>query len=257
MKKILVLMILLMVLPAYAANDFNNMGNLREYEVQSSLGGGTMKIVQSFKVVNNLDEPIIPGRAKMILFNAIEPKNIYVNIGGSTINVQPTKDELGRNVIYYDIWQPVLKEQPLSVRIEFDTDSFVQKGLLFKELSMTMGQPDIRIEDLTFSIVVPSNYYVTYTNPRPASIDGNKVSFFFPKLDVDKEVTVNVEYSFIPLPLLPVHGYWLYMIIIFIALLVLLYNLIRKTRHYKKLSLDYEIKKLKSINKLSEELNKL
>lgn len=189
------------------------------------------RVVQSFDVVNRYKEPIIPGRAKLILFGDIKPTNIFISIGGSRKSI-PDDDvilEDGNHVIYYEIWRPITLGEKLDIEVTFDTKLNPQ-GILFKQLNLNFGEPEIPIEKMAFSLTLPAGKTVTYTNPAITLKGERSVMIDVPK-DLIKhyqEEPITVEYSSLPLPVLPFNGYWLWLVLIVMSGMIMTMKIISK-----------------------------
>ncbi len=189
------------------------------------------RVVQSFDIVNRYREPIIPGRAKMVLFGNLDPTNIEISIGGSR---RPLPDdsviiEDGNRVIYYEIWRPIDMGEKLNVELTFNTQINPQ-GVLFKQLSMNFGEPDLIIEKMALSVSLPPGRRLTYSNLPVSSTDGNSVLIEVPKDMVNQDEPITIEYSNLPLPLLPFHGYWLWLSLIVMSGAIMFLKIISKKK---------------------------
>jgi hypothetical protein len=191
------------------------------------LDDNTMRVTQNFDIVSRHKDSIIPGRAKLVLYGGLNPREIRVNIGGSLKDIPQTDVILedGNNVIYYEIWRPIASGERLNIQVTFKTDLDV-KGFLFKELSINFGEPELPIEEMTFSIKLPEGKKVTYSNPKLTSINKNTASILFDSTSIENVAELKVEYSSLPLPVLPFHGYWLWLIWILFALALIVVKLI-------------------------------
>ncbi len=200
----------------------------------------TARVVQSFNIVNRYSESIIPGRAKFVLFGALDPEDIMISIGGSQRAI-PEEDvvlEDGNKVVYYEIWRPISTGERLSVEISFRTNIEPQ-GVLFKQLDMNFGEPDITIERMGLSLTLPTGRRLTYSNlpvtereANTAFITGNAL------LDVmtsGHDGNLVVEYSSLPLPNLPFHGYWLWLLLIAMSAGILALKVRARGRENKEL----------------------
>lgn len=177
-------------------------------------------ITQSFDIVNRYKEPIIPGRAKLVLFSGINPTNIVVSIGGSQklLSEDDVIEEDGNKVIYYEIWRPITRNERLTVEVKFDT--FLEpQGILFKQLNLNFGEPEIRIEKMIFNLILPSGNHITFSEPNVIENNGNSVVIEIPANLIKKyqSEAIDVEYSVLPLPLMPFHGYWLWLLLIIMS----------------------------------------
>ena len=178
------------------------------------------RVRQSFDIVNRYREPIIPGRAKMVIFGNLDPTEIEISIGGSR---RPIPDEAvvledGNRVIYYEIWRPVDINEKLRIEVNFRTQIDPQ-GVLFKQLNLNFGEPDLVIEKMALSVSFPPGNRLTYSNLPVSSREGNTMMIEIPREMIREyqEEPIIVEYSTLPLPLLPFNGYWLWLTLIILS----------------------------------------
>jgi hypothetical protein len=189
------------------------------------------RVVQTFDVVNRYKEPIIPGRAKLILFGDIQPTNIFISIGGSRKSI-PDEDviiEDGNHVVYYEIWRPITLGEKLDVEVTFDTKLNPQ-GILFKQLNLNFGEPEILIEKMAFSLTLPAGKTVTYSNPDVTLKGERSIMIDIPRelIKQYQEEPITVEYSSLPLPVLPFNGYWLWLVLIVMSGMIMMMKIISK-----------------------------
>ncbi|MFP4117342.1 MAG: hypothetical protein ACLFTR_00300 [Candidatus Woesearchaeota archaeon] len=205
---------------------------LDDYMVDLKLAhDGTADVSQSFNIINRYSEPVIPGRAKFVLFGALEPEDVMISIGGSQRAV-PEEDvvvEDGNNVVYYEIWRPISPSEELSVEINFKTDIEPQ-GVLFKQLDLSFGEPEIPIERMGLSLTFPTGNSLTYANLPVTEKDANTAFISIPRevTSSSDDENILVEYSTLPLPVLPFHGYWLWLLLIVMSAAILTLKLIMR-----------------------------
>lgn len=209
-----------------------NLQSLDNYVVTVEMkGGNNAKVTQSFDVVNKYKDPVIPGRAKMVLLHGLDPKNIAVTIGGSTklLSEADIIEEDGNKVIYYEIWRPITFNERLNIVVSFDTVIETQ-GILFKQLNLNFGDPELPIEKMMFNLVLPEGERITFSEPPITEKNGNSVVIEIPANMVEKFQTepIDVEYSSLPLPVLPFHGYWLWLILIVMSAAITLLKLLNR-----------------------------
>lgn len=198
----------------------------------------TARVTQSFDIINRYRESVIPGRAKFVLFGSLEPDDVLISIGGSQRTV-PEEDivlEDGNNVVYYEIWRPISSGESLSVEINFKT-SIEPQGVLFKQLDLNFGEPDIPIEKMALSLNLPAGRALTYSNLPVAERDGNTALITIPGDMMQaspEDHFVTIEYSSLPLPQLPFHGYWLWLILIVMSAGILTLKMIMRKNEIGK-----------------------
>ncbi|MFW5852405.1 MAG: hypothetical protein ACOCUR_00065 [Nanoarchaeota archaeon] len=223
MKRLILFFMLFMLSLSIASTAYEpqrskmRLQTLDNYVVTLNIDGeDNAKITQSFDIVNRHREPIIPGRAKLVLFGGLDPEDIVISIGGSRrmISEENVILEDGNNVIYYEIWRPIDPLERLNVEVNFNSEVDPQ-GLMFKQLNLNFGEPDVEIEKMALSVSFPANNRLTYSNLGTSKIDGNSVLIEIPSEFVNNEdESILVEYSSLPLPVMPFNGYWLWLLLI-------------------------------------------
>lgn len=237
MKRYIVIMIFLILMSPYAlaqeaSRQSMRLQTLDNYIVNVDVNeDDTARITQSFDIVNRYREPVIPGRAKFVLFGSLEPEDVMISIGGSQMSV-PDEDivlEDGNKVVYYEIWRPIETGERLNVEVDFRTDVEPQ-GVLFKQLNLNFGEPDIPIDQMALSVTVPSGRRVTYSNLPITGSDGNTADIEVPRelIDVYQDESIVVEFSALPLPTLPFNGYWLWLLLIVMSAMILALKIISR-----------------------------
>jgi hypothetical protein len=191
----------------------------------------TVHVTQSFDIVSRHKDPIIPGRAKLVLYNGINPRNIRANIGGSRKDIpsQDVIEEDGNNVIYYEVWRPITPGERLTIQVDFDAD-IDAKGFLFKQLDISFGEPELPIDKMVFSLRLPPGKTITFADPELTTKSKNSGTIEFESPGENNEASLTVEYSTLPLPTLPFHGYWLWLIMVFMSLALFLVKMLNKER---------------------------
>lgn len=237
-KIVLILLVLALVSATVNAAELRQMPakmllqRLDNYIVSlKMINDNTVHVTQSFDIVSRHKDPIIPGRAKLILYNGINPRNIKANIGGSMKDI-PARDvieEDGNNVIYYEIWRPITPGERLNIQVDFETD-IITKGFLFKQLDMKFGEPELPIDKMVFSLTLPQGKRITFAEPELTAKGKNSGTIEFEAPGANNEAALTVEYSSLPLPTLPFHGYWLWMILVIMSLALFFIRMINKDR---------------------------
>lgn len=191
----------------------------------------TVHVTQSFDIVSRHKDPIIPGRAKLVLYNGVNPRNVQVNVGGSIKNVKQRDiiEEDGNNVIYYEIWRPISPKERLNIEVNFDTDINAE-GFLFKQLDLKFGEPELPVDKMVFSLQLPPGKTITYSDPELTEKKDGSGTMVFNKPGEDNQASLTVEYSSLPLPTLPFHGYWLWLLLVLVSFAMFLVRLINKNK---------------------------
>ncbi|MFW6230628.1 MAG: hypothetical protein ACOC32_01245 [Nanoarchaeota archaeon] len=238
MKKIISLLLLLMLAASVNAKELQpqemkmQLQSLDNYVVSLDFQDDTLVDVrQSFDVVNRFREPIIPGRAKLILVGDIRPTDISISIGWSRKGLADENVILedGNYVIYYEIWRPITKGEKLDVTVDFTTELNPQ-GILFKQLNLNFGEPEIPIEKMALNLNLPSGKSLTYANPEAESAESGSVMIEIPRSLIKQyqEEPITVEYSSLPLPTLPFNGYWLWLVLIVMSAMIMMMKILSK-----------------------------
>lgn len=212
---------------------------LKDYTVELTIQDKVF-VEQSFKVVSTSSKPIVPGYAKLVLFEGADPKNIVVNIGGSIKRLDDYELVENKPVIYYDIWRPLSQGEELEVIVNFELENFVQSGLLFQEIDFQIGQLMIPVEEAKFRLKLPSNKYVSYSKPSYSSkfkeVNTDNRNFKVYEYDITPNSKINAEFSFIPLPTLPMHGYWLwagFALVCMIYFLIQVFSVVKEIKSHR------------------------
>ncbi|GEM_PF-2291894 len=127
--------------------------------------------------------------------------------------------ENGTQVIRYALWQPLRPGESSKLKLVFRIDGAVEKGVLFNELGFSLGPLSNRVREGSLRVVAPPGSTITFSDP-PSSSGTWDIS----DLDPGRPFRVTVELSSLPLPQLPVHGYfvlWGGLILLIIALIVI------------------------------------
>ncbi len=194
---------------------------LENYTISVSLNNdGSAHIIHSFEVVNIATEPIVPGRARLILSQNIQPTNIVVDLAGARKLITDEKVQLkdDKVTINYEIWRPLLPGERIKVTIDFDSQDIVKKGIMFSQLDLELSEFDLPVQTITFLITPPEGKRITYANQKEAVVKEGKAEIVYDKVPANRPHAVSIEYSSLPLPLLSFHGYWLWLILLLIPL---------------------------------------
>ncbi|WP_457613836.1 hypothetical protein [Methanocaldococcus sp.] len=232
MKKIAIFLIFFsLISPIFA--DVEEISN---YNMTVDLTKNPAHITEVITIKNLVKYPLIPGFAELRLQKE-EPKRIFFIPIPFTKEKKPIKIEnlkgyyilngkkypLDINVSYkgnysvitYQIWDPIEGGKNITLIIEYDAD-IVDDGILFKTVSIPVGG-DLTIKHFHIEFISP--YHLTYQDP-----DGN--DFQIPKNTL---LIINAEFSPLPLPKLPVHGYMVFWLtLLCIVILIFVYTELRR-----------------------------
>ncbi len=197
--------------------------------------GDTTHVTRTLVIKNEIDRPIVPGIITLELQKQSPEKIGPVAIPFTTVvrplKVMNAKARMGdgteikdvkvtetnnSTIIQYGAWVPIEPKQTLTVILEYDSPDIVEKGLLFSTLEYPFTSSSIPVEKAIVETSI-KNGYVTYSSEKP-TINGNAYVWEKPSLGMDSW-DVAIEYSILPLPLLPISGSTLLWGIILLACL--------------------------------------
>ncbi|MBN2880916.1 hypothetical protein JXM83_02580 [Candidatus Woesearchaeota archaeon] len=231
LKFFLFLFVFLVSIVSVSAIELTNQ-KLENYGINIEVLDGKVHVSQSFDVVSTSDKPIVPGYAKLTLFEGADPQNIIVSIGGSTKQLDTYELVDGKPVIYYDIWRPLSSGERLSVAVSFDLDDFVKTGILFQEINFEIGQLMIPVDMAKFTLKIPSGKHLTFNAPKydaKYKLDDGIVYEY----NVNPGASINAEFSSVPLPTLPFNGYWIWAIFAMMCLVYFLMQVVGVVKDIK------------------------
>ncbi|MDK2465023.1 MAG: hypothetical protein QI223_09665 [Candidatus Korarchaeota archaeon] len=129
--------------------------------------------------------------------------------------------ENGSLVLRYSLWQPLRPGQRESFEFSFRIENGVARGVLFDEFAFGIGPISNRVERGRVVIFPPAGSRVTYASPGPGS-RGESVEWDLSGLPEGGRVRVWVEFSPLPLPMLPIKGYLVFWGALIVVMLVLI-----------------------------------
>ncbi|WP_292460867.1 hypothetical protein [Methanothermococcus sp.] len=216
---------LLLISISYVHADVEKIANYN-LVVDVDNGGGYAHVKNAFIIKNLVNYPLVPGIGELRLqekgpkkilgipipgtkdVKSIDIKNLkgYYKIGNGEL--KPMKVYVINNTnfttICYEIWEPMDKNSNVTVVLEYDAN-IVDNGVFFKTLTIPVGC-DMDIDNL--NVKFNSKYHLTYQKP-------DKSEFSVPKNTL---LMINTEFSILPLPKLPTHGYILLWLVILATL---------------------------------------
>lgn len=184
--------------------------------------GDTAHVTRTLVIKNQIDKPIVPGMITLVLqkqspdkigplsipfTSSIKPVNVTnarAKMGDGTVinDVKVTESE-NSTTIQYGAWVPIEPNQTLTVILEYDSPDIVEKGLLFNTVQYPFTSSSIPVEKAIVETAINGGH-VTYASEPPA-INGNTYVWEKPQLGMGSW-GVALEYSILPLPLLPISG---------------------------------------------------
>ncbi len=179
-----------------SAQEYNPLV-FRDVLIQVSLdeNGNALVTIQG-EIVNTAKVPVVPGYGYVNL--TVSPESVLdvkAWIDGKEVEAIKLKDK-----IRYTVWRPIPSNKSVKVKIHFEVRGAVTKGLLFHEFKMPVSKFSTRVQGMRVVISVPPGYHVTYVKPEPKSLSSTVI------WDLHSGF-LELEYSQVPLPTLPVKGY--------------------------------------------------
>lgn len=229
---------LLFIFLAFITPTFADVEEITNYNMTVDLTKNPAHITNVITIQNLVKYPLVPGIGELRLQKE-ESKKILIIPIPFTKEKKPVKIENLRgyyiigdkkypmdvnvsykdtySVITYQVWEPIDGGKNITLIIEYDAD-IVDNGILFKTVSIPIGG-DLNIKNFHINFVSP--YYLTYQEP-----DGN--NFQIPKKTL---LIINAEFSILPLPKLPVHGYVVFWLsILCILIIIFVYTELRRKK---------------------------
>jgi len=205
----------------------------------------TIGVNKTLTLKNIYDVGIVPGQIEFKVgkgtegsIGNIEIRDIKaVDSFGNEIKSQlrVTKDY---SVIILDVYYPLLPGFEYTFNLYY-LMSYEPGGIFFKSLQIPLRESTIPIKSGEFKVVLPSNYYFTYSN-----LDGTNVSSSFVndniavwKIKDDFPKSIIFEYSYLPVGFSDYKGSYVFWISINVILLLILISEIRK--EIKRLREEY------------------
>lgn len=182
----------------------------------------TTHVTRTLVIKNEIDKPIVPGVITLVLqkqspekigpvsipFTSVVKPLKVMNVtarmgdGAAITDVKVTETE-NSTIIQYGAWVPIEPKQTLTVILEYDSPDIVEKGLLFSTLQYPFTSSSIPVEKAVVETSI-KNGRVTYSSEKPAAY-GSTCVWEKSQLGMDSW-GVALEYSMLPLPLLPISG---------------------------------------------------
>ncbi|MGE5556913.1 MAG: hypothetical protein ACM3QV_00115 [Caulobacteraceae bacterium] len=193
----------------------------KEDKVHLDIGDET-HVTRTLTIQNVVDKPLVPGQITLVLqkrsphklgpipipfTSEMTPVEVsYVKARASDgSNITDLRIIHGENstTIQYGAWMPIEPKGTLTIVLEYDTPDIVERGILFNTLQYPFTSSSIPVEKAIVE-VNPGNNHVTYAKEKPLR-SGDVYVWEKPRLGMDSW-EVALEYSILPLPLLPFNG---------------------------------------------------
>ncbi len=193
----------------------------KEDRVRLDIGDMT-HVTRTLTIENRINKSIVPGMITLILqkqtpdrlgpvalpFTSVIKPMAIANVtarmgdGAGISDVRVTETE-NSTVVQYGAWAPIEPYGTLTVILEYDSPDIVERGLLFNTAQYPFTTSSIPVEKAVVEAVI-DNGYLTYSSERPGA-RGDSYVWEKPQLGMDSW-GVALEYSILPLPLLPIGG---------------------------------------------------
>lgn len=184
--------------------------------------GDTTHVTRTLTIQNVIDKPLVPGFITLVLqkqspqkigpvtipfTNTVTPvrvSNVKARLADGT-NVTDIRVVEGENAttIQYGAWVPIEPKGTVTVILEYDSPDIVEKGLLFNTVQYPFSSSSIPVEKATVEAKINGGQ-VTYSSEKPLR-SADVYIWEKPGLGMDSW-NVALEYSLLPLPLLPFNG---------------------------------------------------
>jgi hypothetical protein len=184
--------------------------------------GDTTHVTRTLIIENKINKSVVPGMITLILqkqspdklgpisipfTSSVRPMNVTnvkakMGDGTEISDVRVTETE-NSTIIQYGAWVPIEPYQTLTVILEYDSPDIVERGLLFNTVQYPFTTSSIPVEKAVVEAAIDGGH-VTYAS-EPPTINGNIYVWEKPQLGMGSW-GVALEYSILPLPLLPISG---------------------------------------------------
>ncbi len=198
-----------------------------EIEVKVS-GDGSLTLSIAATLRNDGRVPVVPGYGRLpvtgvrqrslsgLPLPGAERANLSVDVlsardvtRGVDMEVVPLWEN-GSLVLRYSLWQPLRPGESESFELTIRVSDAVASGVLFDELSFGMGPFSNRVESGRVAIIPPEGRRFTYASPDPSGVNGGALEWDLSGLPAGGRVSLWVEFSPLPLPRLPIKGYFVF-----------------------------------------------
>lgn len=200
---------------------------ISNYRMTVNADSGHVKCEITIK--NLVNNPVVPGigelrlqkqEPKKLLIFPIPNTNIAKAVNVSNVKAYSGKTSIPVKVIYkkdytviqYEIWTPIEPKGSYTFTIEFDAPELIDRGILFKSITIPVGA-DVDIANLELKPI--SSWHLCYANPK---INSDR---WIARIPADHIAFFTVEFSMLPLPMLPIRGYIAFWGILILAIIII------------------------------------
>ncbi len=246
MRFLVLLFVVMLIVASFAQvraqralpEEYNPLVYERLNVVVRALSDGSIEVELTATLKNEGKVVVVPGYGRIPLKVSQQERALGLlplpserTVNGSVEVLEAVNVDTGRNVealvvvengtqvIRYALWQPLKPGETSRLRLVFRIDGVVGKGILFDELSFSIGPLSNYVREGSLRVVPPDGLTVTFSDP-PSGEGVWDLSGTGP----ERSFEVTVEFSALPLPRLPVHGYlvvWGGLIVLVLALILI------------------------------------
>lgn len=239
----IVLCLLMASLPVHASQPLVLVESFKEDKVHLDIGDVT-HVTRTLVIQNHINSSVVPGQI-IIALQKMSPQrigpialpftdtlkplsvtNVTARFGDGTvitdINVTQTENA---TIIRYGAWVPIEANGTLTVVLEYNSPDIVNKGILFNTVEYPFSSSTVPTDKAIVEATVNSGH-ATYFSEPPVSSDGT-YTWENDHLNQSIPWNVNMEYSILPIPVLPFSSsiiFWGIIIIICLAWVVWTYT---------------------------------
>lgn len=239
----IIVCLLLASSPAFASQPLVVVESFHEDNVHLDIGD-TTHVTRTLVIQNHIDKPVVPGQITIDLqkkapqtigpialpfTDSVKPlsvTNVTARLGDGTpitdINISQTENA---TIIRYGAWAPIEANGTLTVILEYDSPDIVDKGILFNTVEYPFSSSNVPTEKAIVEISMKEGH-ATYFSESPKSTGATYV-WENDQVDASSPWSVSMEYSALPLPLLPFSSstiFWGILLLICLAWVVWTYT---------------------------------
>jgi hypothetical protein len=215
----IVVCLVMVSLSAYASQPLVVVESFKQDTVHLEIGD-TTHVTRTLVIQNHIDKSVVPGDITIALqkmaptmigpialpfTNKLQPlhvTNVTAMLGDGTLvtDINVTQNETA-TVIRYGAWMPIDANGTLTVTLSYDSPDIVDKGILFSTVEYPFSISNVPTDKAVIEITL-DNGHATYVSEPPVS-SGNTYVWENDQIDESKPWDVSMEYSMLPLPMLP------------------------------------------------------
>lgn len=230
-------------LPAYASQPLVVVESFNEDNVHLDIGN-IAHVTRTLVIQNHIDKPVVPGQISIALqkkapqsigpialpftdsLMPLNVTNVTARLGDGTpitdINISQTENA---TVIRYGAWEPIDANGTMTVILEYDSPDIIDKGLLFNTIQYPFSSSNVPTDKAIIQISLKDGH-ATYFSESPKSTGATYV-WENDHVDTSNPWSVSMEYSVLPLPLLPFSSstiFWGILLLICLAWVIWTYT---------------------------------